>query len=339
MIKSKIESQNHYGISLLRVLATLSVIVIHVSGPLVVKFGKISDFDWNIANFYDSISRYAVPIFFMISGSLLLGREFEIKDFLKNRLGKIIPPFLFWSLFYSLSNRYFFDNETFNASKVVKDIFYGSEYHLWFVYALIGVYLIFPIFQKWINSSKKNDIQYFLIIWIITLFLTIPDVAIYFPKINFSYFSGFLGYFILGFYLKKYVNGPKWISYLLILIGVAITIFGTYYFSNKSNKFYDYFYEYLSLNALMVSIGIFLLFNKIENINDKMKPIASKLNECSFGIYLIHPLVLNIFGLLGVSVCFVNPIIGILIVSLACFLLGFIVIFIIKKIKFGYLIA
>jgi surface polysaccharide O-acyltransferase-like enzyme len=338
MEKSKTSSTN-FGISILRIVATFSVILIHISGPEVVNFGKISNFEWNVANFYDSISRYAVPVFFMISGSLLLGRTFEIKDFLKNRLGKIIPPFLFWSLLYSLTNRYVFTHETFNISKVIRDVFYGSEYHLWFVYTLIGVYLITPIFQKWIHFSKKNDIKYFLIIWILTLFLTIPGVPIYFPKIYFAYFSGFLGYFILGFYLKQYVKTKNWISYLLILIGVLITVFGTYFFSHKNNAFYDYFYEYLSINALLVSIGVFTLFSNLENINDKMKPLVSKFNECSFGIYLIHPLVINIFALLGFFTYSVNPIIDILFLSLACFFISFIVVYIIKKIKFGYLIA
>lgn len=339
MEKSK-TTQTNFGISSLRVLATFSVILIHISGPEVVKFGKISNFDWNVANFYDSISRYAVPVFFMISGALLLGRTFEIKDFLKNRLGKIIPPFLFWSLFYSIVNRYFFTHETFNLSKVVKDIFYGSEYHLWFVYVLIGLYLIAPIFQKWIQSAKKNEIQYFLIIWIITLFLTIPGVVIYFPKINFVYFSGFLGYFVLGYFLKKFVNWPNWVSYLFIFIGVIITFFGTYYLSHSTGKFYDYFYEYLSINALLVSIGVFQLFNnKINKVNEKMKPILSSLNECSFGIYLIHPFIINILVIFGVFSYTLNPILDIIIISLVCFILSFIVVFIIKKIKFGHLIA
>lgn len=338
-MKKNKTTQTNFGISSLRILATFSVILIHISGPEVVKFGKISNFDWNVANFYDSISRYAVPIFFMISGALLLGKTFEIKDFLKNRLGKIIPPFLFWSLFYSLVNRYFFTHEAFNLSKVVKDVFYGSEYHLWFVYVLIGLYLIAPIFQKWIQFSKKNELQYFLIIWIITLLLTIPGVAIYFPKINFIYFSGFLGYFILGYYLKNHVKCPNWITYILIFIGVTITIFGTYYFTHQSNKFYDYFYEYLSINALLVSVGVFLLFNKIENVNEKIKPMMSNLNECSFGIYLIHPFIINILAILGVFSYSINPIFDILITSLVCFILSFIVVFIIKKIKFGHLIA
>ncbi|OGS69798.1 MAG: hypothetical protein A3G95_00305 [Flavobacteria bacterium RIFCSPLOWO2_12_FULL_31_7] len=338
MEKSKTTTIN-FGILILRIIATLSVVIIHVSAPEVVKFGEISSFEWHVANFFDSISRYAVPVFFMISGALLLGRTFEIKDFLKNRLGKIIPPFLFWSLFYSIVNRYFFNHETFNLSKIVKDIFYGSEYHLWFVFALIGVYLIAPIIQKWIQISKKNDIKYYLIIWLLTLFLTIPGVAIYFPKINFTYFSGFLGYFILGYYLKQYVKWPNSISYLLILIGLVITIFGTYYFTYKTNKFYDYFYEYLSIHTLLVSVGVFLLFNTVEKVNEKIKPVLSKLNDCSFGIYLIHPFVINILILLGFFTFTIHPIIDVLLFSLVCFLSSFFIVFLIKKIKFGHFIA
>ena len=339
MKDTNVTFHTQFGLSILRIVCTLCVIIIHVSAPMIMKFGKISDFDWHVANFYDSISRFSVPVFFMISGALLLGREFEIKDFLKNRLGKIIPPFLFWSLFYSFSSRYFFNSEVLNVPKIVKDVFYGSEYHLWFVFALIGVYLIAPIFQKWIHFSKQNDIKYFLIIWVITLFLTIPGVAIYFPKINFSYFSGYLGYFILGYYLKNYVKNRILISYSLIFIGLVITIFGSYYMTKKNGVFYDYFYEYLCINALMVSIGIFMLFNKIENINDKIKPLISKLNDCSFGIYLIHPFILDRFRSLGVFNYTINSIIDILLISLSCFFLGFIAIYIIKKIKFGHLIA
>ena len=71
-----------FGISFLRILATFSLIVIHLSGPLVVKFGDISLFDWSVANFFDSISRYSVPMFFMISGALLLDKDYNLICFL-----------------------------------------------------------------------------------------------------------------------------------------------------------------------------------------------------------------------------------------------------------------
>jgi len=331
--------QTQFGLSFLRILATFSVIIIHVSAPLVVRFGEISFFDWNVANFFDSISRYSVPMFFMISGSLLLSKDYGIVGFLKKRLGKIVPPFLFWSLIYSLFNRYVLNNELLVITKVVKDIFYGSEYHLWFIYALIGVYLITPILRKWIKSASQKEILYVLVIWILTLIIGIPGMRIYFPKIDLSYFSGFLGYFVLGYYLKQFGTKEKFIPVLSILLGVIITISATYIFTIKNGKFYEYFYEYLSLNALFVASGIFLLFNKMTNSNERINSIVFKLNQSCFGIYLIHPLVLKLFALISFDVYILSPIISILIVSLTCFLFCFFIISCFKKLKYGYLIS
>jgi len=331
--------QTHFGISSLRILATLSVIVIHVSGPLVVKFGEISSFDWNVAIFFDSISRYSVPVFFMISGFLLLGQDYGFREFLKKRLGKIVPPFLFWSLMYSVLNRYVFSSEIFNVSKVVKDIFYGSEYHLWFIYALIGVYLFTPILQKWIKYASQKEVLYVLIIWVLTLIIEVPGLKIYFPRIDLSYFSGFLGYFVLGYYLKQYNAKEKLIPVLFVIFGGLITILGTYFFTIKNAKVYFYFSEYLNLNTLMVSSGIFLLFKKIEISNKRINSIVFKLNEYCFGIYLIHPLALDLFALIGLDVYIVSPIISILMVSIVCFLFCFFIVSCFKKLKYGYLIS
>lgn len=331
--------QTQFGISFLRILATLSVIVIHVSGPLVVKFGEISSFDWNVANFFDSISRYSVPLFFMISGSLLLSQNYGFIEFLKKRLGKILPPFLFWSLIYSILNRYVFVSEAFNSSKIVKDIFYGSEYHLWFIYTLIGVYLFTPILQKWIVNASHKEVLYVLMIWILTLIIAIPGLKIYFPKIDLSYFSGFLGYFVLGYYLKQYGTKEKLIPVLFVIFGCLMTILGTYFFSVKNSKFYFYFYEYLNLNTMMVSTGMFLIFKKIEISNEKINGLVFEINQCCFGIYFIHPLVLKLLILIGLDVNILSPIVSILIVSIVCFLLCFFIISCLKKLKYGYLIS
>lgn len=338
MLENKNTFQTQFGISFLRILATFSVIIIHVSGSLVEKFGEISMFDWNVANFFDSISRYSVPMFFMISGALLLNKDYELMDFLKKRFGKIIPPFLIWSLIYSLLNRYIFKNELFNIVKIVKDIFYGSEYHLWFIYALLGVYLVTPIIRKWIKQASEKEILYVLIIWLFTLVLTIPKLKIYFPKIDLTYFSGFIGYFILGYYLSLF-QFKKVLSIFLIVFGATITIVGTYYFTFKNAKLYYYFYEYLCLNTFMVSSGVFMLFKNIRSSNPKVIHFVGHLNQACFGIYLMHPLALQIFDLMGFNAYFTNPIISILMVSMVCFISCFIVVYYFKKLNYGYLIA
>lgn len=330
--------QSQFGLSFLRILATFSVIVIHVSGPLIIKFGKVSMFDWHVANFYDSISRYSVPVFFMISGALLLGKDYQLAEFLKKRFGKIIIPFLIWSLLYSLLNRYVYREESFNIIKVIKDIFYGSKYHLWFVYTLLGVYLTVPVLRRWIKNAPEKEILYVLIIWLITLTLTIPNLNIYFPKIDFTYFSGFIGYFILGYYLSLF-KFKKMLSLILIFLGSLITILGTYYFTVKYDKFYYYFYEYLCLNTLMVSSGVFMLFNRLHCNQPKIRSIVLHLNTTCFGIYLMHPLLLQLFGLIGFEVSIFNPIISILLVGLVCFISCSAIVYGLKKLKYGHLIA
>lgn len=329
----------YFGISILRILATFSVIMIHVSGPIVVDYGNVSNFDWNIANFYDAISRYSVPIFFMISGALLLNKDYRLMEFLKGKLIKIVLPFIIWSLFYSIINRYVLNEETFDIIKIIKDVFYGSEYHLWFIYALIGVYLTVPIIRQWIKRASQKEILYFIIIWIITLVIGIPGLDVYFPKIDFVYFSGFIGYFVLGYYLSKFKSIGKCTAVLFIFLGLIITIYGTYFYTIKTSKFFGYFYEYLNLNTLLVSSGLFIILHKKKIFNKKMKSSISILSKCSFGIYLIHPLILRLFRLNSFDVYMFSPIISIVIISLSCFIISYVIIFCIKKIKFGHLIT
>lgn len=337
MKDTNVTFQTQFGLSFLRILATFSVIIIHVSAPLVVRFGEISFFDWNVANFFDSISRYSVPLFFMISGALLLGKDYLLMDFLKKRLGKILPPFFIWSLIYSFLNRCVFQDESFNCIKIVKDVFYGSEYHLWFIYSLLGIYLTVPILRRWIKYAPQKEIQFLLILWLFTLILTIPNLKIYFPKIDLTYFSGFIGYFVLGYYLSL-LRFKRFISILLIVCGVSITIIGTYYFTIKNSKFYYYFYEYLCINTLMVSSGIFMLFNKMVSSNKKVNVIVERLNQACFGIYLMHPLVLKLLQSIGFDAGISTPVISILLVGLSCFLICFIIINYLKKLRYNELI-
>lgn len=250
-----------------------------------------------------------------------------------------MPAFLLWSIFYSLFNRYVLGDEIFNFHKIIKDIFYGSEYHLWFIYVLIGIYLITPMIRKWIKHATQNEILYFMIIWVITLIIGIPGVKIYFPKIDFSYFSGFLGYFVLGYYLSQYKSIERSTAVLLIVLGFCITIFGTYFFTLENMKFYEYFYGYLTLNALMVSLGIFIFFNKSLVPNERINLITSKLSNSCYGIYLIHPLVLYLLRFVDVDGFMFSPILSIFMVSLICFFCSFFIISSFKKLKFGYLIS
>jgi surface polysaccharide O-acyltransferase-like enzyme len=303
----------------LRALAIMAVVMIHVVASLIaVDISKT----WWLANVIESFARWSVPVFVMVSGALLLGKDEPLSVFLQKRASKIIIPFLFWILFYELL-KVRTDIDMFSLKTAIVNIYTDKTfYHLWFLYMIVGIYLITPIFRPIAQNSKL--LIYFIIVW---LLLRVENLIFYFTSMHTGFklgmFLGFTGYFLLGYLLAKHKLSKKVTALIYIggVVGLLITIFGTY-FSTASKGVLDiYWYDYLSLNTILVSAAIFVLFKQNFNFN---VGFVSSFAAASFGIYLIHPFFLvfykslifqNIFGfalhsktihvLFGVPVTFV----------------------------------
>lgn len=340
------KNENLDWINSLRVIATFSVIVLHVAAEILNQYGSISNLDWWIGNIYDSSVRFCVPIFLMISGALIFSKTYEsLGDYLRKRVLRILFPFLFWSIIYIAVGFIlkFYHGEYLSLKEVLKFVFVnlknGASYHLWYIYMIIGLYLFFPIIGRWLHNSNKNEIKYFLLIWLLAVFTRLTRGEKFILNIDTSYFSGYIGFPILGYYLNKIslnLDKKKVIYVLLVFTGILITIFGTYFATKYKRSFYDGFYSYLSLNVILVSVGIFLLFKDFVRFNSKGILFFSKY---SYGTYLIHVLVLIVLGEIGLSYAFVNPIIGIPITSVLCFVVSTLVIWGVNKLPLGKYIS
>ena len=215
----------------------------------------------------------------------------------------------------------------------------GASFHLWYIYMIIGLYLFFPIICKWLQNSNKNGIKYFLGIWLLTVFIHLPFVKELIPNIDISNFSGYIGFPVLGYYLNKIslnFDKKKVIYVLLVLTGILITTFGTYISTKYKGNFYEGFYNYLSPNVILVSVGIFLLFKDFIRYNSKYILFFSKY---SYGTYLIHILVLDVLFKIGLTYTFINPIIGIPITSVFCFVVSTLIIWGVNKLPLGKYIS
>lgn len=322
----------------LRAIATISVIWLHVSAPILYKFGEIPFSIWQIGNIYDSIVRFCVPIFFMISGALLLNKDYDLKEFIVKRVVRIFPPFIFWSLIYILYNSFVVGNGSFEfiafIKNVVLNLLHGSEYHLWFVYTLIGLYLLTPILRPWIKSATKNELRYFLIIWLITILYGIPELTNYLPTNAIENFSGYIGYFVLGYYLSKHVSLNKYILILCFFLGVLLTILLTYKASSAIHNFDGFYYNYLTFNVILCSISIFLFIKQVKIKSESVKNVLSLISKYSFGIYLSHVLILNLLKRIGLSWDFIHPIISIPIIVLLCLSISTLIIYLGNKVKY-----
>ena len=307
------------------------VILIHTFGSYVVNDSALGSVEWTIANLIDSFCRPSVPLFFMISGALLLRKDYTIQFFFKNRFVRILIPFIFWSIIYSLVNRHVLNDEGFVIGKFIKDIFYGSSIHLWFVYTLFGLYLLVPLIATRFSTFSNVYWRYFFGLWALTLFISFSNFSIYLPKIELTYFSGYLGYFLLGYYLTLKKNTLKF-SILLFVGGVIITFIGTQILSYRSGAFEHGFYNYLTINVAISAIGLFGILSDIKIHNSTIKKIIIQESKNSYGIYLIHMLILTLLMDASFASYFQNHIFRLTAIAVICYMMSSIIVNILKRI-------
>ncbi len=327
----------------LKALATISVILLHVSSSPVGRYGSISNQTWWIGNIYDGSVRFCVPIFLMLTGALILPKNDNLRDFLKKRFSRIFFPFIFWSCIYiGLQLNFKWDTE--NISKIIDFILLklrtGASFHLWYIYMLVGIYLTLPIISKWLNQATKKEIGYYLLIWIITSISAFPVVKNIMPEFDLRYFYGYLGYPILGYFLTYNVTTEdNKIALAGIIIGTSTTILATFLASKNSGHWNNTFYNYLSINNIISSSSIFIFFRNLSIRNNILKLVLNLISKYSYGIYLSHILILNNLSQLGINWRFINPIIGIPITTILCLATSLLLTYSISKIPFGKIIS
>jgi surface polysaccharide O-acyltransferase-like enzyme len=333
---------------LLRIAATFGVIILHVS---VSKWydTPVHSFNWQIMNVYDSLARWTVPIFVMISGALHLRQNkssANFKDELRiiyKKIFRIVCAILFWGVLYNgldLADKYFIKNEPvtfYNIIKIPGVLILGPAYsHLWFLYMLIGLYLLTPIVRCFINNCKREHIEYVLILFFIagTFFPFINGILNNFPVFNgrgiflpMLELSGYIGYYIAGYYFANYESGKniKKGIYFLAVLSLLFTITGTAVVSLYRKKSAADLYGYLLPHTMFASYGVFLFFReKFRKIifSDKETEIISKISQDTFGIYLIHVLVLQVLDRIGLNILLINPVISIPMISILVMLLS-----------------
>ncbi|WP_062057162.1 acyltransferase [Aquimarina longa] len=343
------EKQPLYWIDVLRTLATFAVIFLHTSGYLLGAFTTDSMEHWWVGNIYDGGVRFCVPIFFMISGALLLSRDYSLENFIKKRFMRLIPPFLFWSFVYIGYDLYhkMSDNDVVMGSVdtliFIRDkLLHSSHVHLWFVYTLIGAYLFIPIIRKWIKNATSKEILYFLTLWVVVITFHYSFLHSYMPAIDTSYFSSFMCYMVFGYFLRNNTNqllNNKSFALLLFILGNAITILGTYYISEQSGVFKEEFYYYLRINVVISAMGFFLFFKNLSIKEGWLLTFVCFISKHSYGIYLVHILITYLLAYIGIHTAIAHPAVSVPMVSIICLVVSALVISIMKKIKLGNIIA
>ena len=315
-----------FYIDLLRFLAAFAVIAIHVLGPFRFLYGDIEDGQWLAAAGINSLSRWAVPVFMMISGALLLSseRDFNCRYYLSKRVSKVAIPFFGWTLIYAFSAG--FTDGSWSAAVTLKMIENSVDeptwYHLWFFYDFIPLYVVIPFLAPVLKKASPESIKLFLLIWMV-LFLMKWLKADSFLLQNIVLYTGYL---ILGWYLFNRDNS-KQLKYWL-LAGIAMLLlnfFGTWQLAIENGKYSSFFMGYKTLNTALIAGMVFVCAQAYaEKITGKLRALVTLISKYSLGIYLLHPLLLipvrdldNGFYRLFISNWLAIPIITVVIIFIA----------------------
>lgn len=280
-------------LDVIRIVACLMIVLMHSPHPNAGNPGYVV----TPLSFFTAAG---IGLFFMVSGSLLLPVQPGPAVFLRKRLGKVIIPTLFWTFFY-LAVQFFFDGRPIGEiGRSVLSIPFSTQGHgvLWFMYVLIGLYLLAPIISPFLIAAKSKEVRFYLILWAITLcfpwlkqWLTIDDSV---TGILY-YFTGYSGYFILGYYLNRYVDRIHPLLSLALIVIPVILLWAYVYTGHQGWQSSGRFW-YLSPFVVMMCIGWFYLIRWMCNkwtISERASERLVHISNCCFGVYLMHIFVMR----------------------------------------------
>ncbi len=337
------KSKRYIWLDIIKMIACFCVIVNHTEGYLL-EYTNYAKMPTLFYCMQFCLCKMGIPLFIMTTGYLLLtnsqNNEFNFKDVFR-RIFRIIIPLIGIQLLLFIK-----DNGLTNFSLIAfLKSFLHEPYMIpyWYLYMLIGLYLITPFIKKMVNNFNINDYKIFIVI-----FLVIPSllpILNNYMHIDFSnyffqaFFPMIMAFFIAGVYLSKVTISKKklWFSIFLLFIS-SIFYFLTLYYPYLTNGNISYQYDtYTSIFCIVQSFALFYIIRHLlENFhfNKRTSKIIEEISKTTFGIYLIHALINHrIYNFQPIQNIFsLNACLGIIILEIVIFIIGSITTFFLRKI-------
>ena len=304
-------------IEFVRVVAAFLVVLLHCAAPWLWQYGKVPGRDWMGANAVDSFTRACVPLFFMITGHLLVRRPVALGDYFRRRVSRIVIPWIAWSAFYLLWSA-FYKGEPTTLGTAVRSFLSGKVYyHLWFFYALAGLYLLVPVLSWFLDRDGRERAKYFVACWFVAASLlplaaralgqgTAVDEKV---ALSLAMFSGYSGYLVLGFLLGRLETGPglRLGAAAVFAACVGLLAVSTSLFTSRAGFYSPNLSGYLSPVVVVASVALFCLLRETGmrltagGGTPWLEPAVARASAASLGIYLVHPVFIDLLrdGRLG----------------------------------------
>ena len=305
----------------LRVLACLMVMVVHACEFYYLggKFQIDNTTDLWCVSFIDAFCRVSVPLFFLISGYLLtpLAADADFGKFIWRRFKRVMIPYFCFVVIYCTLPLLWGGIQPQMTVRGLKHIllnFPMNGGHLWFPIVIFGLYLFLPVISAWLRTASKKAENLFLLAWFIASCM--PFMSHYWGsmwgdcgwnRFNMLYcFNGYLGYFVLGHYLKTHFSWNRkariWGGLAIYLAGAiftGLTFFQQVEIGERLPRTLEIGWDFVTPNIIGATFGIFILFSALfergEGEARRSDKCLKDVSACSYGMYLMHILYLDLF--------------------------------------------
>lgn len=342
------EKKRELYYDVLRIVSAFSIVFLHSAAQYWYTL-DIYGRDWIVCNSYDAVSRFGVPVFVMISGALFLAPEYkvDIKRLYTHNILRLAVLYVVWSCAYGLWDCFRFTDITTVGFKVIVRKMIGSEYHLWFIPMIIGIYMLVPLLKTWVEHAAKKQIEYILILFAVFNIgfetikaLTVTDELHDILNIlDVELITSYVGYFILGYYLAHIGIGPKLKKAFYIAFVPAVVcnaVLGNV-LSHQRGEALAAIYDSYSIFTCIMAVAIFV-FAKDKLQKDSYGKagdfIIKEISAGTLGIYVLHIAVIEILEPLGIHSMMFSNIFAIPLLAVISFVICLLVAAVLRRIPF-----
>lgn len=295
------------ALDLIRIAASLMVVMIHA-----VAQGWYSDMttpQWAWLNLLNTAVRSGVPLFFMVSGVIFLGREeLDLKRLLWNHEVKYLALYLFWSVLYCLNTIRVGPGYD-RVQDFVEAVFAG-HFHLWYLPAMVAAHLFLPVLHACVHGKKLHPAlllvppalfflrdNLLLLPWLPALLRRLLGLA------RFDELLLYLGYTVLGWWLSRRTwdkrSRPVFAGTFLAvtLLAAAANRWYALRAAAEGSAPVGWLYGH-TVPTLIQAVCVFCFFLTFRGEPLRFPKLWTELSACTLGVYLIHVFLLECFRLL-----------------------------------------
>jgi len=332
-------------LSNIRAAACMAVVILHTFFACF-SLGTAGTIQYKITVLIRNLMFWAVPCFVMVTGALLLDpvREITYRKVFRKYIPRMVAALvLFAAVMKGIDLAFGFsawDSKT--VPEFLKSLLTGQGLwnHMWYLYTMIALYLLMPIFHGACRSVDRKTV--WIAVGVMVLFLSVKPLLESIFDMSFGFYIPVATIYPLYLFLGRAMTagepdfcGKRGLVGFSVLVVVFLAGMGvsTFVYLNKDMvQLKEIVNDYSFLATVIGAVGVFGLIRSIGTGGKKLGRILGFIDKHSFGIYLIHMIPLKIlvmkklFNPYDIGLWFV------FVVAAGVFLISLLVAFALKKI-------